>query len=247
MERAPRQPRLGLRGPGWAAAGAVLLGLVGASAARSDPDFGTLGFDRGEFGSVVSLSTPSSRLYQEADEFVIHRTVVQSLSSVEPGLIQAGVYRSGPSIELDNCGTSAGYVVFSEVKAQGSMAYRCQLFQTVAPGRVVTLDVFRFRAAATWGIRIDGRFILVHLPARLQPRAAGHRVGDRGRRLQRGDAHGDAVRAGRPRTVEGLHDRRAIPPSCGAGGRSWCRTIRRTMSTGAGRVRRGRPTIHHRQ
>jgi hypothetical protein len=157
MERAPRQPRLALRAPGWAAAGAVVLGLVWASAARSDTDFGTLGFDRGEFGSLVSLSTPSSRLYQEADEFVVHRTVVQSPSSVEPGLIQAGVYRSGPSIELDNCGTSAGYVVFSEVKAQGSMAYRCQLYQAVAPGRAVTLDIFRFHAAATWGIRIDGR------------------------------------------------------------------------------------------
>jgi hypothetical protein len=135
----------------------VVLGLIGPSVARSDPDFGTLGFDRSEYGALVSLSTPSSRLYQEADEFVLHRVVVQSPSSVEPGLIQVGVYRSGPNLGLDNCGTSAAYVVFTEVKTQGSMAYRCQLYNQVAPGRVLQLDVFRFHAAATWGIRVDGR------------------------------------------------------------------------------------------
>jgi hypothetical protein len=134
-----------------------LAGLVGAGGARGDTNFGTLGFDRASFGSFVSLSTPSSRLFQESDEFVVHRTVVESVNgSLDPGLVQAGVYRSGSAIELDNCGTRAGYVVYTEVKQYGSLAYKCQLFGPVSPGTIVNLDVFRFHAAATWGIRING-------------------------------------------------------------------------------------------
>ncbi len=136
-------------------AGALLgLWLVGPRAAHSDSDFGTLGIDRSEFGSVVSLRTPSAALFQEADEFVVHRDVVQSLNN-DPGLIQAGVYRSGGAISLDNCGPSTSYVVYTEVKAVNSMAYKCQLFNPVAPESVVTIDIFRFTALADWGIRIN--------------------------------------------------------------------------------------------
>ncbi|MGI8800702.1 MAG: hypothetical protein ACR2KV_00800 [Solirubrobacteraceae bacterium] len=136
---------------------AAVVWMAGASAARSDTDYGTVGVDAKSYGSIVSLSTPSSRLFQENDEFVVHRDVVQSsFTAASPGLIQAGVYRSGPGIELDNCGARAGYTVFTEVKAFGSMAYRCQLFGAVSPGTVVTFDIFRFSTPATWGIRING-------------------------------------------------------------------------------------------
>jgi hypothetical protein len=146
------------RRPRWArrAAGALLgLWLVGLPAAHSDTDFGTLGIDRSYFGSVVSLRTPSAALLQEPDEFVVHRDAVQSLNN-DPGLIQAGVYRSGAAISLDNCGPSPGYVVFTEVKLVNSMAYKCQLFNQIAPGSVVTIDIFRFTASAAWGIRLNG-------------------------------------------------------------------------------------------
>ncbi|HEU0317120.1 MAG TPA: hypothetical protein VFR49_07310 [Solirubrobacteraceae bacterium] len=146
--RRPRRVR-------WAAGALLGLWLVGPAAAHSDTDFGTLGIDRSDFGSAVSLRTPSAALFQEADEFVVHRDVVQSLNN-DPGLIQAGVYRSGGAISLDNCGPSAGYVVFTEVKAVNSMAYKCQLLNPVAPGSVVTIDLFRFTARAAWGIRVNG-------------------------------------------------------------------------------------------
>jgi hypothetical protein len=146
------------RRPGRArrAAGALLgVWLVGPTAAHSDTDFGTLGIDRSDFGAVVSLRTPSAALLQEPDEFVVHRDVVQSLND-DPGLIQAGVYRSGSAISLDNCGPSTGYVEFTEVKLVNSMAYKCQFFNPVAPGSVVTIDIFRFKAPAAWGIRLNG-------------------------------------------------------------------------------------------
>jgi hypothetical protein len=135
----------------------VLLWLVGPTAARSDsgPDFGTLGLNQTRFGAVVSIVTPSARLYQAPDEFVVERDVVQS-ENTDPGLIQAGIYRSGGAIALDGCGPPAGYVVFTEVKAANSMAYRCQLYKPLAPGAVVTLDIFRFKTPETWGIRING-------------------------------------------------------------------------------------------
>jgi len=128
---------------------------VGTTVARSDPDFGTLGLDRTRFGSVVSLVTPAAGLAQPDDEFVVQRTVLQS-NNTDPGLIQAGVYRSGSGISLDNCGPHAAYVVFTEVKAANSMAYKCQLYNDVSPGSVVTLDIFRFTTPGTWGIRVNG-------------------------------------------------------------------------------------------
>jgi hypothetical protein len=134
---------------------AVAIWLAGATLARSDPDFGTLGLDQTRFGSVVSLVTPAAGLAQPADEFVVQRDVLQS-ENADPGLIQAGVYRSGSGISLDNCGPHAAYVVFTEVKAANSMAYRCQLYNDVSPGVVVTLDIFRFTTPGTWGIRVNG-------------------------------------------------------------------------------------------
>jgi hypothetical protein len=148
--RAGRRPALRL-----GVAGAICVWLVGTGAASSDPDFGTLGLNQSRFGSIVSLTTPSANLDQPASEFVVERDLVQSDNS-DPGLIQAGVYRSGSGIALDNCGAHAAYVVFTEVKAANSMAYKCQLYQDVSPGAVVTLDIFRFKTAGTWGIRIDG-------------------------------------------------------------------------------------------
>jgi len=139
------------------AAAGLALWLIGPTAARSDsgPDFGTLGLNSSSFGSVVSLVTPSAGLAQAGDEFVVQRDVLQSDNS-DPGLIQAGVYRSGGGIALDNCGAHTGYVVFTEVKAANSMAYKCQLYNDISPGSVITLDLFRFKTAATWGIRING-------------------------------------------------------------------------------------------
>jgi hypothetical protein len=139
-------------------AGAALVAwLVGPTAARSDsgPDFGTLGLNSSSFGSVVSIVTPAAGLAQPDGEFVVERDVLQSDNS-DPGLIQAGIYRSGNGIALDNCGPHTGYVVFTEVKAANSMAYKCQLYNDVSPGSVVTLDLFRFTTAGTWGIRING-------------------------------------------------------------------------------------------
>jgi hypothetical protein len=140
-----------------ATAAGLTLWLIGPTAARSDsgPDFGTLGLNTSTYGSVVSLVTPAAGLAQADDEFVVQRDVLQS-DNTDPGLIQAGVYRSGSGIALDNCGAHAAYVVFTEVKAANSMAYRCQLYNDVSPGALVTLDVFRFKTAGTWGIRLDG-------------------------------------------------------------------------------------------
>jgi hypothetical protein len=139
------------------AAAALVAWLVGPTAARSDsgPDFGTLGLNSSSYGAVVSIVTPAADLAQPADEFVVQRDVLQSDNS-DPGLIQAGIYRSGDGIALDNCGAHTSYVVFTEVKAANSMAYRCQLYNDVSPGSVVTLDLFRFKTAGTWGIRING-------------------------------------------------------------------------------------------
>jgi hypothetical protein len=135
----------------------LVVWLVGPTAARSDsgPDFGTLGMNASSFGSKVSIVTPSTGLAQPGDEFVVERAVLQSDNS-DPGLIQAGIYRSGNGIALDNCGAHTAYVVFTEVKAANSMAYKCQLYNDVSPGSVVTFDLFRFKTAGTWGIRIDG-------------------------------------------------------------------------------------------
>jgi len=134
---------------------AVAISLLGTTVARSDPDFGTLGLGTTRFGSVVSVVTPAAGLAQPADEFVVQRDVLQSENS-DPGLIQAGIYRSGSGISLDNCGPHAAYVVFTEVKAANSMAYKCQLYRDVAPGSVVTLDIFRLSTRGTWGIRVNG-------------------------------------------------------------------------------------------
>jgi hypothetical protein len=139
------------------AAAALAVWLIGPAAARSDsgPDFGTLGLNASSYGSVVSIVTPAAGLRQPDDEFVVQRDALQSDNS-DPGLIQAGVYRSGNGIALDNCGAHPGYVVFTEVKAANAMAYKCQLYNDIAPGSVLTLAVFRFKTAGTWGIRIDG-------------------------------------------------------------------------------------------
>jgi hypothetical protein len=140
-------------------AATALVCLLASTTAAGDagPDFGTVGVDAKSFGATVSVSTPSSLLFQAADEFIVHRDVVQSsLNASNPGLIQAGLYRSGSGIELDNCGPRSDYVEFTEVKAANAMAYRCQLFNPVSPGTILTLDVFRFHAAATWGIRFNG-------------------------------------------------------------------------------------------
>jgi hypothetical protein len=160
---APGRP--GARRAARLAAGAAIVAwVVGPTAARSDTDFGTLGLDRLGYGSRVSIDAPSSRLHQESDEFVVHRDVVQSRNN-DPGLIQAGIYRSGSGIALDNCGAHAGYILFTEVKPVNSMAYRCQLYSGISPGSTATFDIFRYSAAATWGIRING--VTVGAPFRL--------------------------------------------------------------------------------
>jgi hypothetical protein len=148
----------GLRRRAFTTAALVVFVLASTSAAGdSGPDFGTVGVDAKSYGTTVAVSTPSSLLFQQADEFIVHRDVVQSsLFASNPGLIQAGLYRSGTGIELDNCGPRSDYVEFAEIKAANSMAYKCQLFNPVSPGRIVTLDVFRFHAAGTWGIRFNG-------------------------------------------------------------------------------------------
>ncbi|MEA2297512.1 MAG: hypothetical protein QOF77_448 [Solirubrobacteraceae bacterium] len=133
----------------------ALGGWLVAASPGGATDFGTRSLQADRYGGVVSLSTPSSRLFQEADEFVVHRDVVQSLTD-RPGLAQVGVYRSGPQIQLDNCGTSAGYVVFTEVLFAGSMSYRCQLIRPVSPTTILNLDIFRFTTPGAWGIRVNG-------------------------------------------------------------------------------------------
>jgi hypothetical protein len=140
-----------------AAVGACLLATSAAAVGGTGPDFGTIGLDAKSYGARVSLSTPSAKLFVAPDEFIVHRDTVQSsLQDANAGLIQAGLYRSGSALSLDNCGPRDDYVEFVEVMTLHSMAYRCQLFNSVAPGTVLTLDVFRFHAADTWGVRING-------------------------------------------------------------------------------------------
>jgi hypothetical protein len=134
-----------------------VLATSAAAVGDSAPDFGTIGLDAKSYGARVSLSTPSAKLVVAPDEFIVHRDAVQSsLQDPNAGLIQTGLYRSGSTLSLDNCGPRSDYVEFVEVKTVNSMAYRCQLFNSVAPGTVLTLDVFRFHAADTWGVRING-------------------------------------------------------------------------------------------
>lgn len=116
-----------------------------------------LEFKQTTFGGIVSLVTPSASLFQSPIEFVAEREVVQSNNS-DPGLIQAGIYRSGGGLQLNiGCAPPDGYFIYTEVKSANSPGYRCQILTpSVSPGTVVTLDIFRFPAPETWGIRVNG-------------------------------------------------------------------------------------------
>lgn len=140
---------------------ALILAAWAPQAPAATNNFGTRSMDVERYGSRVSINTPSSLYYQAPDEFVLHRAVVQSsFTSSQPGLLQTGVYRSGNSIQLDNCGaTNGGYYRYIESKAHGSSTFQCQVFYSagaLSPGTNLSYEVFRRSTNATWGVMING-------------------------------------------------------------------------------------------
>ena len=123
--------------------------------------FGGWAVRREWYGSRVSVRTPSSTYSQGDDEFLLHRSVLQA--SLDPsstnGLIQAGIYRSGPSLGIGNCQTSNGsYFRFTEVIGYGTNFYQCQVFASLgalSPGTEVTSDVHRTQFSREWRARIN--------------------------------------------------------------------------------------------
>lgn len=108
----------------------------------------------------MAIDTPSTTYLQASDEFILHRAVLQSGFSGSPGLIQAGVYRSGSGIQLDNCGVQTSYIEYDETLPYGSTnGYVCHLYSHVTQGVIHTYDIFRHTPAANWGIYIDGNDI----------------------------------------------------------------------------------------
>ncbi len=105
---------------------------------RETHDFGTrtLGGTEEYFGSEVSVRVPYDGLFHEDDEFVLNRVVVQSSFTADrqPGLVQAGIYRSGPNAYLDTCtgASNRNYYRYYEWKlhyyANDIANYHCRVF-----------------------------------------------------------------------------------------------------------------------
>lgn len=146
-----------------AVSAAVACGLtLGVAPAVATNDFGTRTMSSETYGSRVSINTPSSTYFQAADEFVLHRAVSQSgFNGASDGLVQAGIYRSGASIQLDNCGSTAGgYYRYTEYKAFGTgQPYVCQVLYSagaLTPGMNLSFEVYRTATTSTWSAMING-------------------------------------------------------------------------------------------
>jgi len=126
---------------------AALAWVACVTPAWADNKFGTRSWNDLEFGTGVSITTPSLNQQVNVNEFILHRAVVQSDFGATYGLIQAGIYRSGSGTHLDNCNTSANrYTKYLEHKSKGSPntldSYKCQLFAEAGPGTTYRYDVF---------------------------------------------------------------------------------------------------------
>lgn len=137
-----------------------LLGLA-CNQAYADNTFGTRAWNGLEYGGGVSIKTPSLSQHINQSEFVLHRAVAQSEYGSTPGLIQAGVYRSGQHLSLDTCGPSAGrYTKYLERKRRGTpntiSSYKCQLFAVAGPGTTHRYDVFSVAGDTNhWKVEIN--------------------------------------------------------------------------------------------
>lgn len=104
----------------------------------------------------MSITTPSAKLHQARSEFLLNRAAAQSSIAARAGLIQAGVYRSGPRIQLDNCGATDGtYKKFSERLRKGSATdYKCKLYGKSKPGQTLLYTVDSIGSKGRWRVFI---------------------------------------------------------------------------------------------
>lgn len=86
--------------------------------------------------SVTAPNREVQPLY--ATDFTLNRAVIQSSFSGSPALAQAGLYRAGSQIQLDNCSRHSNYIswTFVEWKFDGSGTYNCRAYDEVTIGTV---------------------------------------------------------------------------------------------------------------
>jgi hypothetical protein len=119
------------------ALGGVSLGSLATLAsgtAHAGSNFG--GWDDGfpfssHYGGRVGIQTPPNATTETiaSNEIMAHRIAVQG-GSTFPGLIQTGLYRSGPNAHADNCDTSVDkYTWYVEIlPASYPQTFKCALY-----------------------------------------------------------------------------------------------------------------------
>jgi hypothetical protein len=128
-------------------------------------------FNYPKYGSSVSIRVPSSDPAPNTQEFVLHRTVVESDESNTAGLVQIGVYRSGTGIQLDTCGSRTGWTFFGEWKSAGTAnepsSYHCQLFSETNAGNNTVEHVWRRNEPTTneWEMEINNSRVATYKPS----------------------------------------------------------------------------------
>jgi hypothetical protein len=128
-------------------------------------------FEFKKYGSSTSIRVPSNDTAPNSQEFVLHRTVVESDESNTAGLVQIGVYRSGTGIQLDTCGSRTGWTFFGEWKAAGTAnepsSYHCQLFSETNAGNNTVEHIWRRNEPTTneWEMEINNSRVATYKPS----------------------------------------------------------------------------------
>jgi hypothetical protein len=118
-------------------------------------NFGMRYWTTAEYGNISSISLPSNT-QQPANSYAmyLHRSVIQSSFSGNPGLIQAGWATVGSHISLDNCGsTNSSTFAFVETKPVNG-GYTCTFY-----GRYTYPTIFNFNVfvnSSGWNDKING-------------------------------------------------------------------------------------------
>jgi hypothetical protein len=113
------------------------LAVVGNADAASN--FGGLIYNGpNNYGGRSNVTVPPNATTETvaSNEIMLHRVVTQgNNSSGGVGLIQTGLYRSGPNVTLDACNTSVNqYQYYVENLVAGSGNYKCNLYGTAPFG-----------------------------------------------------------------------------------------------------------------
>jgi hypothetical protein len=155
-------------------AATVLLAMLLLRAPNANAVFNVFGiraFNFQKYGSSVSIEVPPSDPAPNSQEFVLHRTVVQSDYGATAGLVQIGVYRSGTGIQLDTCGARTGWTFFGEWKAAGTpneaSSYHCQLFSETNHGNNTVEHIWRYNEPTTneWEMEINNGHVATYKPS----------------------------------------------------------------------------------